>query len=181
MSVAQTTRLTAIWGTGTILAMVSGGATLIKRWGYMRVLHRGLVMNIGVFVGLIAAGWLGHVGLFMTMVFLLGIGTGLSMAGLLTAVIEFTTFMRAGLLMGVWGTAAELGQALGGLMGGVVVDAVRWLTGGNSLLAYSTVFSLEALLLLVTLSLCARLSTTLQNQTPPSSTRTEELTAVGLF
>ena len=181
MNVAQTTRLTAIWGSGAILAMLGGGLVLIKRLGYMRVLHVGLVINIAVFVGLIAAGALGHTGLFMGLVFVLGIGTGLSMAGLLTAVIEYTTFVRAGLLMGVWGTAAELGQALGGLMGGVVVDALRWLSGGNNLLAYGTVFALEAILLLVALGLCATLRVKPAREEIHARASTEELVTWGLL
>ncbi len=153
MSVAQTTRLTAIWGTGTLLAIVSAGMYLIARVGYLPVLRAGLLLNVLVFVGIISAGALGSVSVFRALVFLLGIGTGLSMAGLLTAVIEFTTFARAGLLMGVWGTAAELGQAGGGLMGGVVVDLMHHISGGDALLAYGTVFAIEGALLVIALAL----------------------------
>lgn len=153
MSVAQTTRLTALWGTGTILAMILAGVWLIARWGYLRVLRAGLGLNVAVFVGMLVAGAADSVNGFRALTFALGVGTGLSMAGLLTAVIEFTTFERAGLLMGVWGTAAELGQASGGVLGGVVVDVVRHITAGNALLAYGAVFILEGLLLSLTLIL----------------------------
>ena len=153
LSVAQTTRLTAIWGTGTILAMVIAGVWMIKRTGYMRVLRVGLVINVAVFVGIVIAGAMGSATLFRGLVFALGIGTGLAMAGLLTAVIEFTTFTRAGLLMGVWGMAAEFGQAGGGMIGGVVVDVVLRLTADSHLVAYGTVFLLEGPLLVVALAL----------------------------
>jgi hypothetical protein len=89
--------------------------------------------------------------MFMGLVFWLGVGTGLAAAGLLTAVIEFTTMVRAGLLMGVWGMAHEFGQAAGGLMGGAVVDLMRRATDENNLIAYGTVFAVEALLLSVAL------------------------------
>jgi MFS transporter, BCD family, chlorophyll transporter len=72
-------------------------------------------------------------------------------------VIEFTTFARAGLLMGVWGMAAELGQAGGGLMGGVVVDVMRRVSGGDALLAYGTVFAIESALLVIALALTSGL------------------------
>lgn len=153
MSVAQTTRLTAIWGSGAILAMLAGGLGLIRQIGYAAVLRAGLILTILVFAGIIGAGQVGSIPLFMVLVFLLGLGTGFASAGLLTAVIEFTTFTRAGLLMGVWGVAHELGQAAGGLMGGVVVDGIKHLTGGHHLAAYGTVFTAEALLLLVALGL----------------------------
>ncbi len=153
MSVSQTTRLTAIWGTGTILAMMGGGVWLIKRLGHRRVLRWGLVMNSSVFGGMILAGAMHNTGLFMGLVFLLGAGTGLAASGLLTAVIEYTTVKHAGLLMGVWGLAHEVGQALGGMMGGVVVDVVQRATDGDHLVAYGTVFAAEGLLLIVALVL----------------------------
>jgi len=157
MSVAQTTRLTALWGSGTMLTLVASGVWLIKRWGYMATLRAGLAISVVVFGGIVAAGWIGSVPLFMALVFALGLGAGLAMAGLLTAVIEFTTTLRAGLLMGVWGMAAEFGQALGGLLGGIVVDTLRLLTGGNYWVAYGTVFTTEALLLTVVLALAGGL------------------------
>ena len=183
MSVAQTTRLTAFWGTGTILAMVLAGVWLIARWGYRPVLCAGLALNVAVFAGMLVAGALGSVAGFRALVLALGIGTGLSMAGLLTAVIEFTTFERAGLLMGVWGMAAELGQASGGVLGGAVVDMVRHVTGGNALLAYGTVFTLEACLLAFTLALVRGLY--IGNALSPDTQRTfmrrawEEFTPAG--
>ncbi|MBI5957739.1 MAG: BCD family MFS transporter [Chloroflexi bacterium] len=156
MSVSQTTRLSAVWGTGTLLAMLSAGLWLIRWAGYWPVLRAGLRLNMAVFVGLILAGALEQMALFWGLVFALGLGTGLAMAGLLTAVIEYTTFARAGLLMGVWGTAAELGQAGGMLMSGVVVDLMRALTGQDVLIAYGTVFALESALLGVALRLSFR-------------------------
>lgn len=148
MSVGQTARLTAIWGSGTVLAMAIAGARLVKRFGYRNITWLGLLTGTFVFLGLILAGILENPTLFMMLVFVLGISTGLSAAGLLTAVIEFTTPARAGLLMGIWGLAHELGQAGGNLMGGVVVDIMRALTDNNVLMSYSTVFILEAFLLL---------------------------------
>ena len=68
---------------------------------------------------------------------------------MLTAVIEFTTSVRAGLLMGVWGVAYELGHAFGSLISGVIVDLGRALTGGNITLTYSFIFALEAILLVI--------------------------------
>lgn len=156
MSVAETTRLTAIWGAGMLLTLVPAGLWWIGRWGYLAVLRGGLALSVIVFVGLIAAGWLGSAGLFMALVFALGLGAGLAMAGLLTAVIEFTTAQRAGLLMGVWGMAAEFGQAAGGLLGGVVVDVLRAVTG-DALIAYGAVFAAEAVLLGIVLALSGSL------------------------
>lgn len=157
MSVGQTARLTAIWGSGTVLAMAVTGVWLVKRFGYGNIMRVGLLTGAFVFLGLILAGVLESPAIFMMLVFVLGISTGLSSAGLLTAVIEFTTPARAGLLMGIWGLAHELGQAAGNLMGGVVVDVMRFFTNDNHLASYGAVFILEALLLFSALALLKKM------------------------
>jgi MFS transporter, BCD family, chlorophyll transporter len=88
--------------------------------------------------------------MFLLLVFFLGVSTGLSASGMLSAVIDFTTAERAGLLMGVWGVAHNLGQAAGNLVSGSLVDIIRALQG-NALTAYGLVFALEAVLLLAAL------------------------------
>ena len=150
MSVGETTRLTAIWGAGTLLSMGAAGAWLIKRYGYVRVVRVGLLLGILIFLGLILSGALELTMVFLALVFFLGVSTGLSAAGMLSAVIDFTTPERAGLLMGVWGVAHNLGQAAGNLVSGSVVDMIRALQG-YALTAYGLVFALEAALLLAAL------------------------------
>ena len=157
MTVAETTRLTSLWGSGAIVAMALAGGWLLKRFGYRPVLRIGLGTNILVFLGIIGAGVLGSVGLFRGLVLVLGVGTGLAFAGAMAAVIDFTTIVRAGFLMGVWGAAAELGEAVGNLVGGVIVDTVRALTG-SPLLAYGAVFVLEGAMLVGALVLLSRIN-----------------------
>ena len=150
MSVGETTSLTAIWGAGTLLSMGAAGAWLIKRYGYVRVVRVGLWLGVTIFLGLILTGALYLTGVFLVLVFFLGVSTGLSASGMLSAVIDFTTAERAGLLMGLWGVAHNVGQAVGNLIGGGVVDLVQALQG-NALTAYGMVFALEAVLLVTAL------------------------------
>ncbi|PIE82526.1 MAG: hypothetical protein CSA11_00240 [Chloroflexi bacterium] len=157
MSVAETTRLTALWGGGTILAMAVAGAWLIKKINYIRSMQIGLCLSIIVFVGIVTAGVIGSVVLFQVLVFVLGLGTGLAAAGSLTAVIEFTTLTHAGFFIGVWGIAHELGQAIGSLLAGGVVDIVRILVSKNPLITYGTVFMIEAMLLALGLIVLSRI------------------------
>ncbi len=157
MPVGETSQLNAFWGIGIIISMLLSGLLLIKLLGYKTVLRIGLLFSAVVFVGVIIAGISGNVGLFRIMVLLMGLGTGLSGAGLYTGLIEFTTVIRAGLLMGVWGVANQLGQALGNLIGGSTVNLVQVATGGNTMLAYTAVFVVEIVMLLVALSLSTSL------------------------
>jgi MFS transporter, BCD family, chlorophyll transporter len=158
MTVGQTARLTAIWGSGTVLAMAISGMWFIKKFGYSAIMQTGLLLGAFTFIGLLLSGIWNTPPIFSGLVFLLGISTGLSAAGMLTAVIEFTTPARAGLLMGVWGLAHELGQAGGNLMGGLIVDFIRAITLNNNLIAYGTVFLLEAGLLFTAWILVKRLN-----------------------
>jgi BCD family chlorophyll transporter-like MFS transporter len=157
MDVGETTRLTAFWGVGVMISMLLSGTILIKLLGYMRVMRIGIIASALVFVGVIVSGALGNPGLFRALVLVMGLGTGLAGAGMLTGVITFTTVIRAGMLMGVWGVANMIGHAFGSLMGGTVVDLVRAITG-NAFAAYAAVFSIEVAFLFVALYLSTRLS-----------------------
>jgi MFS transporter, BCD family, chlorophyll transporter len=156
MSVGDTTRLTMYWGLGVMLSMLLSGFFLLKWLGFMKLMRTGIVLSIMVFLGLIVMGLLGNAGAFKGLVFVMGLGTGLAGAGMLSGVVSFTTPIRAGMLMGVWGVANMVGHAVGNLLGGTIVDVMRLATG-SALIAYSTLFGMEAIMLLVALYLSTRL------------------------
>jgi BCD family chlorophyll transporter-like MFS transporter len=156
MSVGDTTRLTMYWGLGVLASMLMSGLFLIKWLGFMKLMRTGIIASILVFIGLIVTGLMGNVGVFKTLVFVMGLGTGLAGAGMLSSIISFTTPIRAGLLMGVWGVANMVGHAVGNLTGGILVDSVRLATG-DAFLAYSSLFAMEAIMLGVALFLSTKL------------------------
>jgi BCD family chlorophyll transporter-like MFS transporter len=158
MSVGDTTRLTAFWGVGVMISMLLSGILLLKLLGQMAVMRIGIITSMLVFAGVIISGVINNPGLFRNLVLLMGLGTGLAGAGMLASLINFTTPLRAGMLMGVWGVANQVGHAFGSLMGGGVVDIMRALTDDNALIAYTTVFTLEILFLGIALFLSTRLS-----------------------
>jgi BCD family chlorophyll transporter-like MFS transporter len=147
MEVGATTQLTAFWGMGVLVSMLLTGNLLIPRLGAMPALRIGLAATVAIFVAVILAGATGNAGIFRGIVGVMGLGTGIAGAGLLTLIISSTTSTRAGLFLGVWGFANLLGKAFGGLLGGAVVDGVQRLAGGTPLIAYSMVFALEAVML----------------------------------
>ena len=156
MPVGETTGLTQFWGIGVLVSMLLSGAFLLKKLGHLRVQRIGLVLAIFSFLGPIAAGFLGNVGLLKGSVFVMGIGTGLAGAGMLSGTLAFTSRLRAGMLLGVWGVANMAGHAVGSLMGGILVDSVRALTG-SAFAAYGSVFAFEIAVLAVALVLTGRL------------------------
>ena len=156
MSVGDTTRLTMYWGLGVLASMLLSGLFLIKWLGFMKLMRSGIVLSIAVFLGLVIVGMSGNAVTFRSLVFVMGLGTGLAGAGLLSSIISFATPVRAGMLLGVFGVANMVGHALGNLMGGTIVDVMRLATG-SPLVAYSTLFSMEAVMLGVALYLSTRL------------------------
>lgn len=156
MSVGATTRLTMFWGLGVLAAMLLSGLWLLRVLGPLRLMRIGLGVSIAVFSAVAAVGLAGAPGFFRWLVLVMGFGTGLAGAGMLGSVVEFTTPVRAGLLMGVWGVANMLGHAAGSLMGGIVVDTMRLATG-SALAAYSALFAFEVAMLVTALVLTLRL------------------------
>lgn len=156
MSVGETTRLTMFWGLGVLAAMLLSGLWLLRVLGALRLMRLGLGVSIVVFGAVAAVGLAGAPGMFRWLVLVMGFGTGLAGAGMLGSVVEFTTPVRAGLLMGVWGVANMLGHAAGSLMGGIVVDTMRLATG-SALAAYTALFAFEVVMLAAALVLTLRL------------------------
>ena len=156
MSVGDTTRLTMYWGLGVLASMLLSGIFLIKWLGFMKLMRTGIILSIAVFIGLIFVGMSGNAGAFKSLVFVMGLGTGLAGAGMLSGIISFATSIRAGMLLGVFGVANMVGHAFGNLMGGTIVDVMRYATG-SALVAYSTLFGMEAVMLVVALYLSTRL------------------------
>jgi BCD family chlorophyll transporter-like MFS transporter len=158
MQVGDTSRLTQFWGVGILISMLLSGLLLLRLLGSLRLMRIGLVVSAFSFLGLILVGASQNVGAFRSLVLVMGLGTGLAGAGMLSGVISFTTPIRAGMLIGVWGVANQVGHAVGSIMGGTTVDIVRSISGGNAFLAYSTVFGLEIVMLMVALGLSFRLN-----------------------
>ncbi len=142
MSVNETTRLSMYWGVGTLGAMMVSGLWLVNRLGRRRVAALGLWIVALTFTIMIFTGAIGQTWLFITLVFLLGVGSGVSAAGTLTLMVDFTTPERAGLLMGAWTIAHQLAEAVGNMLGGVILDGTYALSQ-NYVAAFGAVFALE--------------------------------------
>ncbi len=156
MSVGDTTRLAQYWGPGVLVSMLISGVVLLPLFGFMPLMRIGFGVSALVFGGVIVVGVTGNADLFRWLVFVMGLGTGLAGAGMLAGVVSFSSPVRAGLLMGVWGTANALGRALGTFLGGASAEIVQRITG-SAVAAYSSIFLLEIIMLLIALALSFRL------------------------
>ncbi|MCB0063026.1 MAG: BCD family MFS transporter [Caldilineaceae bacterium] len=146
MPVAQTSRLTSIWGVGVFLTLI-GGLPLVRQWGKKASANVGAIVTAVAFLCIIATGLRHQISLFQGAVLLLGLGGGLMTVSNLSFMLDMTVPQAAGLYMGAWGVANFAGQALGSILSGLLRDLFLQITG-SSLVGYVAVFSLEVVGLL---------------------------------
>jgi len=156
MPVAQTSRLTSIWGIGVFITLL-GGLPLVRRFGKKTSANGGALIAAVGFSAIIVTGLLQNVSLFMAAVLLLGLGNGLMTVSNLSFMFDMTIPQAAGLYIGAWGVANFAGQALGNIVSGFLRDSLLYLTG-NALTGYIAVFSLEVVGLLIAIWLFRTIS-----------------------
>lgn len=109
--------------------------------------------------GLALSGLAGTAWPFKFNVFLLGVANGafsIAAIGSMMRLAGEGRTSREGVRMGLWGASQALAFGLGGLMGTAASDVARWLIGQPNL-AYTAVFSLEALMFLASAALAIRI------------------------
>ena len=147
MTVTQTTRITSIWGTFVLLAILVAGF-LEGRVSKRRIAQFGNTGALLGFVVIVVSGLMISKHVFYTGVTLLGLGTGLSTVANLSLMFDLTIPEHVGLYIGAWGFSNALSRLTGSILGGVMRDVVTQVTGA-ALSGYLVVFSLEALMLFI--------------------------------
>ncbi len=153
LSVAETTKLTALFAFGALSGFATASRILSAGGSPPRMGFIGAVIGIPGFAAIIISSLAGGIPLFLLGVLLIGIGTGLFGHATLTATIRAAPSERTGLALGAWGavqaTAAGIGVALAGIIRDLLVG---WQGDGiDSQLPYTVVFMIEILFLVVAL------------------------------
>jgi BCD family chlorophyll transporter-like MFS transporter len=155
MTVTETTRITSLWGTFVLVAILIAGA-LEGRVRKRILAQAGNLVALAGFVVIVVSGFSRSLGVFYTGVTLLGIGTGLSTVANLSLMFDLTVAGEVGLYIGAWGFSNAMSRLTGSLLGGIVRDGVTQVTG-VILSGYMVVFVIEALLLAVAAVMFARI------------------------
>ena len=142
MSVTETTRITSLWGTFVLVAIVIAGL-LEGRVSKRIVAQAGNLGALAGFVVIVLSGLSRSLSIFYTGVILLGLGTGLSTVANLSLMFDLTVAGNVGLYIGAWGFSNALSRLTGSLLGGIVRDGVTQVTG-LALSGYIVVFGIEA-------------------------------------
>lgn len=148
LSVGETTRFQAFWGTTAILSSIGAlwGYRRFKQYGYHRLARWGVLVMILTF-SLLAMTAMGEIAsLLRPSLLLLGLGYGLWNIGTLGLMIENSREDSAGLDLGVWTVVATLCRG-GGVFAGTVLFDLFDFGLQDVAMSYGLVFLVEALLL----------------------------------
>jgi MFS transporter, BCD family, chlorophyll transporter len=158
MTVSQSTQLNAFWGIGTLIGIAVTGFLIVPHWGKKATARFGCIAVSVCFLGVIAVGFTHSQLALQGAMILLGLGYGLVTNSAVSLMLDLTAAETAGTFLGAWGLAQALSQASATVMGGALLDLGRYTFRSQSLLAYSLVFSVEALLMLLAVRLLDKVS-----------------------
>ncbi|MEM1260863.1 MAG: PucC family protein [Pseudomonadota bacterium] len=159
LSVATTTKLTALLALGGLVGFWFASWVLARGADPYRMTWAGAMIGLPAFMAVIVAASLASPPLFLFGNFLIGFGGAIFGHATLTATMSTAPEKQAGLALGAWGavqaTAAGLAMALSGSIRDLVnmaLGSARTVFGFTDAAAgYLTVYSLEIVLLIVTL------------------------------
>lgn len=145
-SVAETTRLTALFAGGTLIGFAIASRVLSGASDAVALGRAGAIVGVPGFLAIILASYGGGALVFLAGVLATGIGAGLFGHATLTATIRAAPSQRIGLALGTWGavqaTSAGLGVALAGLLRDIIVHLPS-LGALSPHAPYNVVFALE--------------------------------------
>jgi BCD family chlorophyll transporter-like MFS transporter len=156
LAVRETTRITAIWGSLTLAALLIGGA-LDRRVEKRSMAAWGGWTALAGFILIVLSGLIPEERVFYLGVALLGFGTGLSTVSNLSLMLDMTTAGKVGIFIGAWGMANAVSRLIGSVLGGALRDLLTSLLPDPSL-AYVAVFAILAILLLGSLLMLNRIN-----------------------
>jgi BCD family chlorophyll transporter-like MFS transporter len=152
LSVAMTTRLTAVLAGGGLIGFAIASKVLLDGAGPIDVAWWGTLIGVPAFLLIIAAGPMGETPMFVIGTGLAGLGAGLFGHGTLTATMRSAPRAQVGLALGAWGAVQATAAGIAVALGGVIRDVIAGLPGAESFRAeapYTPVFALELVLLVL--------------------------------
>lgn len=158
MTVAQSTQLNAFWSLGILAGIVLTGFFIVPKLGKQTTARLGCLL-VAISFGLtITSGFTGNSRLLQLCMILFGLASGITTNGAISLMLDLTAAETAGTFIGAWGLAQAMSQAVSTLLGGALLDLGRILFPTSSVLAYATVFGVEAAVMLLAVYLLGRVS-----------------------
>jgi BCD family chlorophyll transporter-like MFS transporter len=149
LSVSNTTFLTAVLAFGGLTGFAWASNVLNRGADPFRMACGGVLVGVPAFFAVVVSAPQASLLLFALGTLFIGLGAGLFGHGTLTATMNHAPKGQAGLALGAWGAvqATAAGLAMG--LGGIIRDLMALVVDSGT--AYAFVYSLEVVLLLITL------------------------------
>lgn len=168
LSVAQTTKLTAMLAGGTLIGFGIASRVLSQNGDPARLAMLGALIGIPGFMAVILSSVFWGTALFVSGVFAMGLGAGLFGHATLTSTIRRAPKGQIGLSLGAWGavqaTCAGIGVALAGIIRDVLMGTGAF-PGLMPHTPYNFVFTLEIIFLALTVLIAMPLASGRFNRT----------------
>jgi MFS transporter, BCD family, chlorophyll transporter len=167
MSIGETAKLNAFFGSGTLIGLLLTGFILIPKIGKQRSTKLGCALVAASMLWVIVAGFTHKVMFLQMALVLFGLFSGMVTTGALTLMLDLTLPETAGTFIGAWGLSQALAKGLANVLGGAGLDIGKkiFVASGDNLstspglvLAYGLVFTMQAGVMLVAIGLLGRVN-----------------------
>ncbi len=143
MTIAQTTKLNAFWGTGTLLGMSTTGFLIVPRLGKQKTAQIGCIAVSATFGLIILAGLTANPQMLHGALLIFGLASGVTTTGAISLMLDLTAAETAGTFIGAWGLSQAMARGIATVTGGAVLDVGKSLFT-SPVLSYGLVFGLQA-------------------------------------
>jgi len=154
MSVAATTRLTALWGIGMLIAMLIAWQVMPRLDSPLPVTLVGCLVGLAGFALITAASTAKSVVMFAAGAGVVGIASGLFLISTLSLIAYLADIKTAGMYVGVWGLVQTSAAGFAALAGSNLRDVVARLTSDVAR-GYTAVYMAEMGLIVIALAMLA--------------------------
>ncbi len=159
MTISETTRLNAFWGTGTLIGLSITGFLIVPRLGKQKTTQLGCIAVAFCFGLIILAGSTTNPQILQGALLIFGLASGVTTTGAVSLMLDLTAAETAGTFIGAWGLAQAMARGIATVTGGAVLDFGKTLFT-TPLLAYGLVFSLQAVGMILAVWLLSRVDVT---------------------
>jgi MFS transporter, BCD family, chlorophyll transporter len=157
LSIAETTKLNVPFGMGTLIGIASSGFLVVPRLGKQRTTGLACLLIMACLVLIILSGFTADPKLLRGSLFFFGLAAGMLTAGATSLMLDLTAAETAGTFIGAWGLAQAIARGLATLCGGFVLSIGKAVFS-QPVLAYSSVFGVQIIGLLIAIILLQRIN-----------------------
>jgi BCD family chlorophyll transporter-like MFS transporter len=174
-TLGESTQLSGLWHSAVLMGLIAVGIACsgTRRFGSLRAWTiGGCVASAFALLGLVGADFMGPHWPLRVFVVALGLSNGVFAVSAIGSMMELAhrgEAGSAGVRMGLWGAAQAIAFALGGVVGTLIVDSIRYFFG-SPVAAFAIVFTAEAILFLLAAGFAAQLDSAKKFRTYPKVT-----------